>query len=106
MTTTGAEAQRHTRQFGALHEARNTARIGDAVYRAFDACYRVPSRLRRRAAQRRTSGRVASDHPAGLCRNAPDIIQPEPARVRRCSCWDSSRHYVCQCPCHDKAAQQ
>ena len=107
MTTSGAGAQRHARQLGTIRKARNANQTGDAVYRSFDACYRVPSRLRRRAARRRTSARVASGHPAGPYRNGGGVdIQPDPAAVRRCSCWDSSRHYVCQCSCHVEAAQQ
>ena len=33
------------------------------------------------------------------------VVQPEEA-VQRCSCWESPRHYTCQCSCHDEAVGQ
>ena len=33
------------------------------------------------------------------------IVQPEAAQ-ERCGCWESPRHYVCQCSCHDEAVEQ
>ena len=38
----------------------------------------------------------------------PLAIQPESpeATAQRCSCWESPRHHVCQCSCHDVGGEQ
>lgn len=50
------------------------------------------------------AGGLSDDREAGGGRRHGDR-HPEAAQ-ERCSCWESPRHYVCQCSCHDGGGEQ